>query len=414
MATQNFFRNVIHEDTDFFDEGPSADVVSTLVLVPGKFPVATWDASTPQDAEFPQSVDGQFTNKAQRVRLSIIAKQKQGDVLAFEASDDASSWSPIPAADSSTFFAPNNDGAATTFTFDTTNVSYFRVRLDSTFTSDSNGNISLSLISGSFNLEGIDTTAIDGYRQGVEITQQKHFDAGIAKIHAGEPGHVLRRNRYGMDKNFRNDPRFEELDYFSPEKYLRAQDIDSPLYYNIITFPIITSDNDQIENYVFDGIIEPFTIRAKASFFSIEVPFEAHDVKGAIMAGNTDTTFASDVIQTVYLYDLKQQIPFQDQYADAVAFPEQEASATHASTNVGFFTHEKAPRAPFADARYLRNAVTSSTYDDDMIAALSLMTGSTESYINLAIGKRSATAGWDYDTNSGVGTDSLSFGGMVY
>lgn len=273
----------------------------------------------------------------------------------------------------------------------------------------------LDLTSGTFhNTSSIETIDIDGFRQGVELTQQKYFDAGIAKIHAGEPGHILRRNRYGMDKNFRNDPRFEELDYFNPEKFLRAQDRDSPLYFNIITFPIITSDNDQIENFLFDGVIEPFTIRARASFFSIEVPFEAHEVKGAMMGGNTDTTWASDQVQTVYLYDLKQQIGFLDQYADAVAFAEQEAGQGHASSIVGFFRHDKPPLAPFRDSRFPRNVPLSTNYDSSMDAALSLMTGSTEGYINLAIGKRSAPAGWDYDNNSGVGTDSLAFGGMVY
>lgn len=270
-------------------------------------------------------------------------------------------------------------------------------------------------VSGAFSNTGsIATIDIDGYRQGVELTQQKYFDAGLAKIHAGEPGHVLRRNGFGMSTNFRNDPRFEELDYFNPTLFLKAQALDSPLLFNIITFPIITSDNDQIENFLFDGVIEPFTIRARASFFNIDVPFEAHEVKGAVMGGNTDATWASDLVQTVYLYDLKQQIPFSDQFADSVAFAEQEAGQGHTSTIVGFFQHDKAPLAPFADTRFPRNAPLSMNYDSDMNAAISLMTGSTEGYINLAIGKRSATSGWDYDNNSGVGTDSLTFGGLVH
>lgn len=269
--------------------------------------------------------------------------------------------------------------------------------------------------SGTFhNTSSIKTVEIDGYRQGVELTQQKHFDAGIAKIHAGEPGHVLRRNSFGMSKNFRNDPRFEELDYFKPVRFLQVQDSESPLVSSVITFPIITSDNDQIENFLFDGIIEPFTIRARASFFSIDVPFCAHEVKGAVMGGNTDSSWTSDRVQTVYLHDLKQNLPFLDQYADAVAFAEQGMGQGHVSSIVGFFHVDKSPSAPFQDTRFPRNAALSTNYDPTMDAALSLMTGSTEGYINLAVGKRSATSGWDYDTNSGVGTDSLAFGGMVY
>src|SRR3990167_5763282 len=77
------------------------------------------------------------------------------------------------------------------------------------------------------NTSSIDMSAIDPYRQGVEITQLKHFDAGTFKIHSGEPGHRILRNRFGMDKNFRPEPVFQELDYFSPLSFIRAQDTRS-------------------------------------------------------------------------------------------------------------------------------------------------------------------------------------------
>ena len=48
---------------------------------------------------------------------------------------------------------------------------------------------------------GIDTSAIDAWRQGVEIVTMNHFDAGIGKISAGEPGHVLRANSFGDKKD---------------------------------------------------------------------------------------------------------------------------------------------------------------------------------------------------------------------
>ena len=39
----------------------------------------------------------------------------------------------------------------------------------------------------------MNTSVTDPYRQGVEITQQKYYDAGFVKIFAGEPGHVIRK-----------------------------------------------------------------------------------------------------------------------------------------------------------------------------------------------------------------------------
>lgn len=250
----------------------------------------------------------------------------------------------------------------------------------------------------------IDTSEIDAYRQGVELTQFKHYDAGIAKIWAGEPGHVLRKNRFGMDRNFRTAPAFEELDYFSPVTFLLAQDKESTLWFNIITFPIITSDNDQVENFIFDGIIEPFSIRPRASFFSFDVPFEAHEVKGAVMGGNTDSTWASDQIETIYTNDFKHQIP----YLDMIDMIDGRYPLP------GFFTHDKSTRTPFADSRYPNNVPISTTNTTATKAALSLMSGSTDNYIASVLQKRSATCGWDYDNNVNIGTDSIVYGGKTY
>jgi len=269
-------------------------------------------------------------------------------------------------------------------------------------------------IAVAINTGSIDTSAFDGHRQGVELTQQKHFDAGIVKIHAGEPGHVLRRNRYGMDRNYRNDPRFEDIDYFNPENYIRAQENGSPILINIITFPIITSNNDQIENYVFDGVIEPLTIRPVASFFSTEVPFESHQVRGAVMAGNTDMSWASDIIQTVYANDLRSKGAYVDMYVDTLAFPELITTESHVATNFGLFDVVQPVTSPFFDIRYPRNTTLSSNYDSQLDAALSLMSGSTDNYIDQTLRMRSAATGWDYDTNAELGTDTLAFGGMVY
>ncbi len=256
---------------------------------------------------------------------------------------------------------------------------------------------------GSFvNTSSIDTSGFDAYRQGVELTQQKFFDAGIAKIHAGEPGHALRRNRFGMDRNFRAEPNFEEMDYFNPETYLRSQDHFSDLNYNIITFPIITSDNDQLENYIFDGVIEPFTIRSRVSFFSIDVPFEAHETKGALIGGNSDSTLASDQVLTVDYFEPENE---QIEYLDMVDMIDGRYPLN------GYFRNAKSLRRPFTDERLVRNVLLSSLHTD-LNSAMSLMTGSTDNYIISK--KRSASAGWDYDCTTAVGTDSIAFGGMCY
>lgn len=250
------------------------------------------------------------------------------------------------------------------------------------------------------NTSSINTTLVDSYRQGVEITQLKHFDAGLAKIHAGEPGHVLRKNAYGMDRHTMMQDAFQEIDYFDPVKFLEAQSTNSPLLSNIITFPIITGDNDQIENYYFDGSVEPFPIREVIAFFSIDVPFKPRGIKGMLMAGNSDSALRSDRVMTVdYIEQSKHQIPFLDL-----------VDLFNDTPLNGYFTFDASSFEPFEDARYIRNTYGENIYDDALISVLSPMTGSTDNYISFK--QKSATTGWVYDSISG--TDSLAFGGMIY
>lgn len=251
------------------------------------------------------------------------------------------------------------------------------------------------------NSSSIETLVIDGYRQGVEITQQKHFDAGLVKIHAGEEGHVLKKSRFGMDKNFRPDPHFEDIDLFNPVAFIRQQEDDSFLYYNLMTFPIISGDNDQIENYWFDGIIEAMPIREVASFFSIEAPFVARSIKAGLMAGNDDTTNATDQVQTVGTFDISEnQIP----YLDMVDMINGQLPLN------GYFEHRKVYLKPFDDKRFVLN-VSSNLNDIELQSAVSTMSGSTDNYV--PDGKRSATSGWTFD-NTQKGTDSIAFGGRLY
>jgi len=249
---------------------------------------------------------------------------------------------------------------------------------------------------------GADTSAIDPFTQGVEITKMARYDAGMVKIWSGEPGHVLKPNRFGEDRNFFPDPGFTEIDLFDPVRYLKAQEVISPLYYIIITFPIITGDNDQLENFNFNGVIEPLTLRANLAFFTTDIPFEAHSAKGALMAGNIDQSLASDRVLTVDRYDPMHSTI---SYIDMVDMLENHPM-------IGFFIFDKATIAPFSDASHARNVQPPSSEDAGLLVALGAMKSSTDSY--LGTNERSATCGWVYDNTAATGTDSLAFGGMTY
>jgi hypothetical protein len=250
--------------------------------------------------------------------------------------------------------------------------------------------------------QGHDTSQIDGYRQGVELTQMKHFDAGLVKIHAGEPGHVLRKNNFGEDKNFFPDPRYGDLDLFNPVRFLEAQEHISYLDKEILTFPIVTGDSDQLESFNTNGVIEPLAIRAPAAFYSMDIPFESHSIKGSFMGGSEDQSRASCQIVGIDDFDPESRIV---EYLDDVDM------LGTMGVSTGFFRYDKVYLKPFKDERYPRN-VASSSRGSDMDAALSLMSGSTDNYVSSK--QRSQATGWDYDTAAAVGTDSIAFGGMTY
>jgi hypothetical protein len=246
----------------------------------------------------------------------------------------------------------------------------------------------------------MDTSAIDPFVQGVEISRQSQYDAGLAKIWSGEPGHKLLKTGFGMDKNFFPDPGFVEMDLFNPVRYLRAQEVESPLWFNTITFPIVTGDNDQLENFNFNGIIEPLTIRPIVAFFSTESPFESHTVRGSLGGGNMNQLGGSDQILSVDNFEPGQE---------AVGYLDMVDMFEGRPLN-GFFRHEFTAVLPFNDERLVRNL--RDAQPTDIAAALSLMTGSTGNYIGP--NQRSNTCGWYYDGNAGIGTDSLAFGGMTH
>lgn len=255
----------------------------------------------------------------------------------------------------------------------------------------------------------INTSDIDKFRQGVEITQQKHWCDGIGKIHAGETDHVLRKNAFGQDDPRINDEPalgtswYKDIEYFDPIAYVRAQELGEYDYLTNLTFPIVTSDNDQIENYVFNGVIEPISIRAVSSFFSIYVNgYEPTGIRGAVMCGNDDIRHATDSIVHVHELDVRSNArPFLDMI-DMIG---------NTPTTV-YFDQSIPAMLPYVDCetreKTLSNILRSN--NDISSASLGLQFG-TESYI--PSGSVSPTSGFIFDNNT-LGTDSIAFGGMTY
>jgi hypothetical protein len=257
------------------------------------------------------------------------------------------------------------------------------------------------------NSSSISTSAIDAFRQGVEITQEKYIN-GLVKIYAGTPGHIIKPLSFGINNlDIISQNSYIEIEYFNPIDYLKAQEPGKKLK-KVITFPIITSDSNQQENYVLNGIIEPLTIRPVISFFSIEFPFESHGVRGSMMGGNLDPRFASgDQILTIDYYKNKINRSY---YLDA--FETLTPGSTKVPLQTGYVNENFNYVDSCDDTIVYLNAIgiTATTHGQDMVDVFTVMTGTTGAYI--PPGKKSGVAGFVY--NTAYGTDSIAFGGLTY
>jgi hypothetical protein len=125
--------------------------------------------------------------------------------------------------------------------------------------------------------DGIDTTLIDPFRQGVELrTAKQVYNTTQPKIWAGNLQHHVRTTTYGQARDFTQydgSQNFQEKPIFDPVWY-----IVDPNY----PHPIIFNDGPMQEE---EAIIEPFTIPFRIKN-AAEGPFYAHSVRGSMEDGN--------------------------------------------------------------------------------------------------------------------------------
>jgi hypothetical protein len=219
-----------------------------------------------------------------------------------------------------------------------------------------------------------DTREIDAYRQGVEITRLRHYDAGVVKIHAGEPLHILRKNRFGMDSFGRTKTSwYSDNEKFYSLNYMRAQDGAESFEDWSITYPWYLDQEIETESGKYDGVIEPLSIRSVLDRSTIDDPYEMHSMWGQMMGGMPDPWRASSLLLNIDYFETETKI---------IGF-----------NDMGYFVRRQSSQGYF---------------DDCYVNPLG------KSDILVSPKKVSATSGWDFDNNSGVGTDSIAFGGMGY
>jgi len=267
----------------------------------------------------------------------------------------------------------------------------------------------------------------DAYKTGIEITEIGHWLSGLVKISAGTPGHIVQPIGFGIgeastqaslhsivegsEESVISRGAFKEIDLFDPVFFISLQENEKPID-QLITFPIVTADNNQLENYILNGIIEPFPIRPVISNFSINIPFEPHGVRGAYGNGNMSTYMLSDEVLTVDYYDPKKE---NDTFFLDEGEPIMLSNGTVnviVGTTIGYFNINQNYMAPFEDKVLPRGEEIRATYPNELTSAVSRLLRQGEVYVTNK--QRAATSGFVYDGSTAIGTDSIAFGGMVY
>lgn len=257
----------------------------------------------------------------------------------------------------------------------------------------------------SANNDYIISSSVDAYRQGVEMTVEKHWAAGIVKISAGTAGHLFDMARYGLPYlPLLSTDEFFEIESFNPVKF-----VESGGDYNQFTYPIVTSDRNLEENFILDGIIEPFPIRQVLSNFSINVPFEPRAFRASFESGNQNKTFSSDFVVSQDYFAQKENRTFFLDASELISLdPETTGSL---KMRQDYFNMDVNYLLPFADSIPPRGNTVGSTYTGDLLNAVNNLPPRETTYLSEK--QISFSCGFTYD-NNGLGTDSVAYGGLLY
>lgn len=285
------------------------------------------------------------------------------------------------------------------------------------------------------NSSSISTAEIDQFRQGVELTQEKH-NLGIFKISAGTQGHIVDVNCIGIT-NMELEPKgyFKSMERFNAVEYLTRKVLNEEEYTKYLiypNFPVPTSDFDQSKIVTFNGVLEPLTIRSVALFSSMDFPYEYRDIHGDLHGGNMDArNLSSDRVLSVDYVPKKLSPPrtltsgsfsftslcrsyanndwFGDAYEYSIVQSGSQLQPTLAYSEGKFNTVD-----PFSDNKvyYRELGITATKHGQDMVNLFQRRAPEmADSYV--PPGKKSANAGMVYDYST-LGTDSIAYGGTGY
>lgn len=255
---------------------------------------------------------------------------------------------------------------------------------------------------------GINTTGIDEFRQGIELTTQTHRLKGLgAKIWAGNTEGYVTIRTFGQALPFaeyEGSIAFEELPKFNPVGYMQ----NGPAY----PLPIIFNDGPQQNK---ETSLQPFTIPYRSANSDIDGIEKPRSIKSSLEDGNQDGRFIAgrtSRIEQFVSYTPASLEPFLDEGSEYVG-----DTADGSILIEGFVWDGENCITPYDDASMDEIVTQLNTNDADIIRVLT----SVDSQMNLdedlreVNGRASATAGTMVYGGSAAqyGTDSIAYAGRV-
>jgi hypothetical protein len=196
----------------------------------------------------------------------------------------------------------------------------------------------------------------------------------------------------GMPKEFRDDTIFEDMQRFDPVTYI--QDDGSTLVYPQVLSNLSANDIDS-----YDGVIEPLTIRARASRNSIDMPYESHGVRGALSNAAEDVRRRGNLIVD-YVFPVDRSVePYLDEIfeQDTLGLPQPP-----------FLSNPSDLAPPFEDGTDWEDSANE--LSGDVRIALLLSRESNEQFFPR--GSTSSRSGQFVNLEDSPGTDSIAYAGM--
>jgi hypothetical protein len=240
---------------------------------------------------------------------------------------------------------------------------------------------------------GMDTTAIDQFRQGHEIVNDhERYSRVFFRLTTGESNNAVTELNFGQVKTLAKVDgylAFQDNGKLPPSAYVQVPS-------SSLTLPFPVGEYFSHREFENDGAIDPFDTRQIVMGNNIDFPFPMRGFKGYVGNGNSDIRATTDQI-------LQITTPLSKRVNNKNFFVDQDGLQNYQSNLVIAFDD--------ASTEFINTTIrVSSSTDSTIRTYLYNMSGSTSNMLlRHEIG---TTSGFTFDDNNVFGVDSLAFAGF--